>query len=101
MSKKSIKKKKIQRDCWDLDTAFYKWLAERLPVYLKDADKVVDLTLYTFNYHGETFTQKEMIEKLIVLVNNILTEDQWNLIRCDNCRQALEIWSMIIPCMWW
>lgn len=61
----------------------------------------MDLTFYTFNYKGETFTQKEMIEKLIVLVNRVLVEDSRGLEYYSDCEQVMEIWSMIIPCMWW
>ena len=46
--KRHIYKKKLSEECWDLDLAFLKWLQERLPVYLKEAGQIVDLTYYKF-----------------------------------------------------
>jgi len=33
------RKRKLFKDTYALDMAFYKWLSERLPVYLKKASK--------------------------------------------------------------
>ena len=64
MKHNTIKKKKIRRDCWDLDSAFFKWLKERLPVYLKEAGEVVDLEYHKFEFRGKEYTQKEVAEML-------------------------------------
>ena len=65
MKKKTINKKKISKECWDLDSAFLKWLKEHLIVYLKEASKVVDLNWYKFQYKGEELTQEQIIKKNI------------------------------------
>ena len=65
MKKKTINKKKISEECWDLDSAFLKWLKEHLIVYLKEASKVVDLNWHKFQYKGEELTQEQIIKKNI------------------------------------
>ena len=65
MKKKTINKKKIRKECWDLDSAFLKWLKEHLIVYLKEASKVVDLNWHKFQYKGEELTQEQIIKKNI------------------------------------
>ena len=65
MKKKTINKKKISKECWDLDSAFLKWLKEHLIVYLKEASKVVDLNWHKFQYKGEELTQEQIIKKNI------------------------------------
>ena len=57
--KRHIYKKKLSKECWDLDLAFLKWLQERLPVYLKEAGQIVDLTYYKFTYNNIEYTQKD------------------------------------------
>lgn len=100
MKHNTIKKKRIRRDCWDLDYAFYQWLRERLPVYLKDASKFIDLEYHKFEFRGKEYTQKELIERMIYLLRasnfNTLIDDDW-----DKWKEVLEIWAIIAPAMWW
>lgn len=103
MKRNTIKKKKISKDCWDLDYAFIQWLRERLPVYLKEAGRVVDLDYHKFVYKSKGYTQRELIEILIRDVNIISNDYLWD---CrDNgwntYREIFEIWTMIAPTMWW
>ena len=104
MSKKnSLKKKNISRDCWNLDTAFLKWLSERLPIYLKEGGKVVDLTWHTFTYKDKEYNQRELIEKMISLLNeakhftNFSSESQY----VEIVNEILDIWKLVFHCMWW
>lgn len=102
MSKKNtIKKYKIKRECWDLDRAFLIWLRERLPVYLHDADRFVDLNFHKFTYHEKEYTQRELIVRMIHLLDsisadNIDFDDEYNSIN-----EVLEIWSLVFHTMWW
>ena len=82
MKHNTIKKKRIRRDCWDLDYAFYQWLRERLPVYLKDAGRRIDLEYHKFEFRGKEYTQKELIERLITITDTLLGDednDYWDL----------------------
>ena len=100
MKHNTIKKKRIRRDCWDLDYAFYQWLRERLPVYLKDAGRRIDLEYHKFEFRGKEYTQKELVERMIYLLRtsnfNTLIDDDW-----DNWKEVLEIWAIVAPFMWW
>ena len=69
------KKKKISKECWNLNYSFILWLKERLPVYVEEASKVVNLEYHKFNFRGEEYTQLQLINKMIELVN-YLTEDE-------------------------
>ena len=74
MKKRTIDKRKIRKDCWDLDYAFTKWLNEHLKVYKKDAIKIVDLEYHKFTYNDEELTQLEIIDKLIHITNFLLND---------------------------
>ena len=69
MKHKTIKKRQISRDCWDLEYTFFKWLEERLPVYLKEGGAFVDLEYHKFEFRGKEYTQKELIERMIHLLS--------------------------------
>lgn len=101
MKKQTIKKRNLHKECWNLDGAFLKWLRVRLPIYLKDADRIVNLDYHTWEYKGETLTQKQLIKRMI---KNLELEDalseydpRWH----NAVDEILEIWSLIFHSMWW
>ena len=103
MNKKKICRKKISKECWNLNTVFFQWLKERLPVYLKEADKVIDLNYHKFIVDGKEFTQKEVIQMMITDLNfitNVNTED-WSGIYYDKVNHLMQCWSKVILAMWW
>ena len=100
MKKNTIKKRKIHRDCWDLDWAFLFWLKERLPVYLKDAGKFVNLDYHKFEYNGKTYTQREVIERMIHLLD-MLPDDDWQEEWDTHTNEILDLWKIVFPAMWW
>ena len=100
-------------DTWSLENTFYYWLYERLKMYMKVADPVVDLNFHKFEYKSKTYTQRELILKLIdLLKENILARGNWY--KIDNeeipaffdrynerTKEICEIWGIILPTMWW
>ena len=100
-------------ETWSLENTFYYWLYERLKMYMKVADPVVDLNFHKFEYKSKTYTQKELILKLIdLLKENILARENWY--KIDNeeipvffdrynerTKEICEIWGIILPAMWW
>lgn len=64
-------KKKITKECWSLDTAFYRWLKEHLTVYLRDAGKFIDLEYVKFEIDGKEYTQLELIQAMLVILDSI------------------------------
>ena len=65
-------KKRIKRECWNLDDTFYNWLLEHLRVYLKDASIIIDLDYRTLTVNGVSRTQKEAIKHVIKQIEKIL-----------------------------
>ena len=102
-SKKKAKKK-ISRECWNLNYEFIVWLKEHLSVYVEEAGKVVNLEYHKFNYRGEEFTQLQLINKMIELVN-YLTEDEryfdWDPVPVEKTEELLEIFTLTFPSLWW
>ena len=99
--KRHIYKKKLSKECWDLDLAFLKWLQEHLPVYLKDAEQIVDLTYYKFTYNNIEYTQKDLIIHMIKLVNEAVDMDMYDEKYSVIVDEILDLWKMVFYCMWW
>lgn len=104
MNKNTIKKKKIRKDCWNLDYAFLQWLRERLPVYLRDAGTIVDLSYYKVEYKGKEYTQEELTRLLyskveyLCKIDFFLVKEEENI---DIYKEVFEIWAIIAPYTWW
>lgn len=100
----SRKKKQITRDCWDLDHAWLYWLKERLPVYLKDAGRYIDLEYYKFvGYRGEILTQRELVIRMIKLINWLTSPevDDWSDEYDKKYRELMHLWSISSRALWW
>lgn len=109
-------KKKISKECWNLDYEFFKWLDIRLKTYLKDANKVVDLLYSRFDVNGEQLTQKDIIERMIVLLDEIKKIDNYeesydiqtvenykelDKLYKDKIKELCNLWGIVLPSMWW
>ena len=103
MKKRTIKKKKISKECWCLDFNFLEWLRIRLPIYLKEAGSTVDLTYHKFEYKGKTMTQEEIIKRMIQLLKEIEGKDCWDPHEeyKDKVDEILDIWKLVFHAMWW
>ena len=99
--KRHIYTKKLSEECWDLDLAFLTWLQERLPVFLKDAGQIVDLTYYKFTYNNIEYTQKDLITHMIKLVNEAVDMDMYDEKYSVIVDEILDLWKMVFYCMWW
>ena len=99
-NKNNIKKRKLHRDCWSLDASFIIWLNEHLKVYLKDADKIVDLEYNKFEYNGKEYTHKELIKRMIYLSNYLIKYYYLDTKR-EKVDELLDIWKLVFSAMWW
>ena len=100
-------------ETWSLENTFYYWLYERLKMYMKVADPVVDLNFHKFEYKSKTYTQRELILKLIdLLKENIFSRGKWYEIDNEEIpaffdryekrtKEICEIWGILLPTMWW
>lgn len=73
-----IKRKKISRECWNLDYELVKWLNEHLKVYKEEASKIVDLEFYKFPYKRKEYTQLQILNRLIEITDYLLDVDYFN-----------------------
>jgi len=74
---KKKEKQLLKEECWSLDHSLILWLNEHLKVYLEDAGKMVDLEFHKIKYGRKTYTQKELIERLIVITNILSDENAY------------------------
>lgn len=99
---RTIEKKKISEECWNLNYSFVKWLNEHLRVYRKEASKIVNLEYHTFEYRGRTYTQLEIIDKMIFLSGQLILDHyDWGDFYEDYVDQLLDLWKIVFHAMWW
>lgn len=103
---KIVTKKKIKRECWNLDLELVKWLNEHLKVYLKSASRNVDLTFHTFWIGDEKLTQEECIKRLIIITDYLANHNfEWTVEDAENMLklkdEMYEILKEIHFSLWW
>ena len=94
-------------ETWNLDYEFIKWVNSRFKKYKEKASKIVDLEFHRFEYESKEYTQLQLIDRVIELTDEILTDEYWNLIYTDaerlekNKDEVLDIFKLIFFSMWW
>ena len=94
-------------ETWNLDYEFIKWVNSRFKKYKEKASKIVDLEFHRFEYEGKEYTQLQLIDRVIELTDEILTDEYWNLIYTDaerlekNKDEVFDIFKLIYGVMWW
>ena len=102
MKKRTIEKRKISKECWNLDYAFYEWLNEHLKVYKKEASKIVDLEYHKFEYNGREWTQIEIIDHLIFLTGQVILDYfDWGDFSTEYKERIHDLWKIVCESMWW
>lgn len=90
------------RETWSLDTAFYIWLYEHLMMFKEKATGVIDLTYHKFEYKGEILTQIECIDRMIEGCKLFIQDsDTLDKEKQDKIKSVCELWTLVIPAMWW
>lgn len=110
--------KKLKKDTWNLDNAFYTWLLEHLNAYLKYASTIIDLDYRTLTVGGVSRTQREAIKHVIKQIEKILfikdalpseliakgyynSYEEINEVYEITLKNAMAWWTEILPYMWW
>lgn len=112
-------------ECWNLDTTMLENLYELVRIFLEEATNQIDLEYNKFTYQGKEYTQLELIEELIQLLEFILVEpdkcsaemterlsrneyalrygkyDYWNAKHVELETEVWEIWKLLHKAMWW
>lgn len=99
----SLFKKKPKID-WNLHLESLKWLNKWFKEYKKNASKVIDLEFHTFKYEGKTYTQLEIIDRIIYLTDTVIEEEKDIAYFNDQQRKVNEIfdlYKLVFWNMWW
>lgn len=94
-------------ETWNLDYEFIKWVNSRFKKYKEKASKIVDLEFHRFEYEGKEYTQLQLIDRVIELTDEMLTDEYWGLIYTDAERlekikdEVFDIFKLIYGVMWW
>lgn len=91
------------RETYSLDSTMDMLLYERLKMYLKVTDEIINLTFHKFKYKNKIKTQEEMINILIDKLKVSLQKDMYELTpsELEYISDRWEIWSLIHRHMWW
>ena len=91
------------RETWNLDSAFYEWLYERLMMYKEIGGKIVNLDSGKFEYGGKIYSQAELIDEMLKRLEfnfsdkyNDWEEDQYKYVH-----EIEKMWAVVLPAMWW
>ena len=91
------------RETWDLDMSFVFWLYEHLKMYVDVT--IIDLEFNKFEIYECTWTQKQAIEKIIEILEEIILYDGFSMDKEEDLREkfkyAMGLWAEIWPSMWW
>lgn len=94
-------KKKAKVD-WNLNWEFICWLNKWFKEYKKNASKMVDLEFHKFKYKGQTYTQIQLIDKIIELTDKIIEiDDFWDKGVVEMVDEVFELFHKIFLAMWW
>ena len=94
-------------ETWNLDYEFIKWVNSRFKKYKERAIGTVDLEYHKFKYKRKEYTQLQLIDRVIELTDEMLTDEYWDLMYTDagrlkkNKDEVFDIFKLIYGVMWW
>lgn len=84
-----------EREIWSMDLTFFCWLYERLKFYKECAS--FDLNYHQIDYKGVIYTQGELIDEMIKLLENYFNAPS----KYDKeVNEVAFMWATIMPLMW-
>ena len=89
------KKKKLAEECWSLDYNFIVWLNQHLKV---------NIEYHKFEYQGQEYTQKQLIERMIELSDNLIEDEHyfdWSEQYSSMTNELLDIFKLCFQTLWW
>lgn len=87
-----------ETETYNLDYTFCMWLYERLNMYLKVADRIIDLDFHKISIDKKTQTLKEWIKELIEKCKAVLQATDT---RDEAITEIANVWAEIVGYMWW
>jgi len=92
---------------WDLNNHFIEDMNVKLKKYRELAGEKVDLEFHTFEYKGKTYTQLELINKLIDLTDELIDLDinTWDGEDAGQVQKDIDevfnIMKLVVYSLWW
>ena len=87
---------------WDLDFSFIEWVNYWFKQYKEKASKMVKLDYHKIEYKGQTYTQIEVIDRIIELTDKIIEiDDLWDKRVDDLVDEIFDLFHKIFFAMWW
>lgn len=83
-----------ERDTWSLDYTIALLLYERLAMY--NEVNIIDTTVRTFDYNGETLTMQDCIDRMLNGLEIRLADDD-----CGDVAEVYEILALCHNSLWW
>lgn len=86
-------------ETWNLDLEFIKWVSSRFKKYKEIT--LADLSYHKFKYKKKTYTQGELIDKVIDLTDEYINSDYFE-DKLDSIKNEIfDIFKLIFWTMWW
>ena len=94
-------------ETWNLNYEFILWLNSRFKKYREQAIKVVDLEYYKFEYKNKTYTQLQVIDRIIELTDYIIDNDYYKMMWSDikhleaMKNEIFDLFKISFDAIWW
>lgn len=94
-------------ETWNLNYEFILWLNSRFKKYREQAIKIVNLEYYKFEYKDKTYTQLQVIDRIIELTDYIINGDYYEMMWSDVEHleamkdEIFDLFKMSFGAMWW
>lgn len=91
-------------ELWNLDYTFVLWINTRFKEFKKQADSKIDLNYHKFKYKNKTYTQLQMINKIIDISNYLAKESNYyndSKVTIEKINELIDMFKLIYPAMWW
>jgi hypothetical protein len=94
-------------ETWNLDYEFIKWINTRFKKYKELATEIVDLEEYKFKYNGKTYTQLQIIDRIIEITDYMIKNDYFEITWSEDGylndlkNEMFDLLKAVFPAMWW
>lgn len=89
------------KETWNLDLSFVKWLNGRLKRYKTLASQHINLEFHKIKYHRHNYTLLELIDKMIEISDMLLEYELTYHNYPEEYDTLLEMFNLTLPYLWW
>ena len=86
---------------WNINTEFIYWINYWFKEYRDKAG--IDLSFHRFEYKGKEYTQKEIIDRVIEVTEEIIKDDDcfWDKDVAKKVDEVFDLFHLVFYAMWW